>query len=134
MITHFGKQGQSATKILGAVFNEMSKARRAPFLQGITQVKNTRAIVKRLQPSDSFLFGGKLAEVSKNLKDAAQLNPLSNSRGKGTYKRGGYNAQTYRDGYNSKDGFPRRGGGGAGSYRPFAYRKKSSSNVLSKKN
>ena len=134
VITHFGKQSQYATKVLGAAFNEMSKARRAPFLQGVTQVKNTRAIVKRLQPSESFLFGGKLAEVSKNLKDAAQLNPLSNSRGRGNYKRGGYNASIYKDGYKSKDGYSRRGGAGSGSYRPFAYRKKSSSNELSKKN
>ena len=135
MITHFGKQSQSATKVLGAAFNEMSKARRAPFLQGVTQVKNTRAIVKRLQPSESFLFGGKLAEVSKNLKDAAQLNPLSNYRGRGNnYRRGGYSAPTHRDEYNPKDGFSRRGGAGSGSYRSFAYRKKSSSNEPSKKN
>ena len=53
-----------SVKILGAVFNEMSKSRRAPYLQNFTMVKNTRSIVKRLPPSDNYLFGGKLAEVS----------------------------------------------------------------------
>ena len=83
MVIPFGKQSQSSTKVLAALFNEMTKARRAPFLQGITQVKNTRAIVQKLPPSDGFLFGNKLAEVSKNLKDAAQLSPLAASRMKG---------------------------------------------------
>ena len=34
-------------------------------------------IVKKLAPSSVYLFGGKLAEVAKNLKDSVQLNPLS---------------------------------------------------------
>ena len=61
------------TKILGSLYNELTKARRSPYLAGITDWINTRTIVKRLAPSDEYLFGGKLAEVSKNLKDSTQV-------------------------------------------------------------
>ena len=47
-------------------------------MHGVTDAKNTRTIVKRLAPSDNYLFGGKLAEVSKNLKDSAQVGFLKN--------------------------------------------------------
>ena len=73
MIVKYGKSTKETTKILGAVFNEITKARRSPFLHGVTDAKNTRTIVKRLAPSDDYLFGRKLAEVSKNLKDSAQV-------------------------------------------------------------
>ena len=103
-----------SVKILGAVFNEMSKSRRAPYLQNITMVKNTRSIVKRLPPSDNYLFGGKLAEVSKNLKDAAQLNPLESSCGRGMSK----GVYMQRSNYDGKRGYFRKGGASqATSYR-----------------
>lgn len=51
----------------------MIKSRRGPYEAGMTEWKNTRQIVKRLSPSDEYLFGGKLAEVAKNLKDSAQV-------------------------------------------------------------
>ena len=70
---------RSITKILGSAFNEMIKSRRKPYEDGMTEWKNTRQIVKRLAPSSEHLFGGKLAEVAKNLKDSAQLNPLSSA-------------------------------------------------------
>ena len=73
MVVRYGKSTRSVTKILGSVYNELTKARRSPYLAGITDWKNTRTIVKRLAPSDDYLFGGRLAEVSKNLKDSAQV-------------------------------------------------------------
>ena len=119
----FGKSSGSTVKVLAEVFNAMSKARRAPYLQNITQAKNTRTIVGRIRPSDEFLFGGKLAEVSKNLKDSAQLNPLSMYRGKGRsnyssrYKGEDYQSlRSIQDTYAFKKNQPRRGGFG-GSYR-----------------
>ena len=105
-VVKYGKANGMAVKILGAIFNEMSKSRRALYLQNITLVKNTRSIVKRLPPSDSYLFGGKLAEVSKNLKDAAQLNPLASSRGRGISK----GAYMQRSSYDGKRGYLRKGG------------------------
>ena len=68
---------RSITKILGSAFNEMIKSRRRPYESGMTEWKNARQIVKKLAPSSKYLFGGKLAEVAKNLKDSVQLNPLS---------------------------------------------------------
>ena len=73
MVVRYGKAMRSVTKILGSAFNEMIKSRRGPYEAGMTEWKNTRQIVKRLSPSDEYLFGGKLAEVAKNLKDSAQV-------------------------------------------------------------
>ena len=73
MVVRYGKSTRSVTKILGSVYNELTKARRSPYLAGITDWKNTRTIVKRLAPSDEYLFGGRLAEVSKNLKDSTRV-------------------------------------------------------------
>ena len=73
VVVRYGKSTRSVTKILGSVFNELTKARRSPYLAGITDWKNTRTIIKRLAPSDEYLFGGRLAEVSKNLKDSTQV-------------------------------------------------------------
>ena len=73
VVVRYGKAMRSVTKILGSAFNEQTKSRRGPYEAGMTEWKNTRQIVKRLSPSDEFLFGGKLAEVAKNLKDSAQV-------------------------------------------------------------
>ena len=77
VVVKYGKAMRSVTKILGSAFNEMTKSRRGPYEAGMTEWKNTRQIVKRLSPSDEFLFGGKLAEVAKNLKDSAQVRIFS---------------------------------------------------------
>jgi len=116
VVVRYGKTTRSVTKILGSLYNELTKARRSPYLAGITDWKNTRTIVKRLAPSDEYLFGGKLAEVSKNLKDSTQLNPLSSGRGKG------FNTWNNRGGNGSSRGAPSSRGSntgyrGSGSYR-----------------
>ena len=52
MVVRYGKSTRSVRKILGSVYNELTKARRSPYLAGITDWKNTRTIVKRLVSSD----------------------------------------------------------------------------------
>ena len=83
----------------------------------VMQEKNARTIVKRLQPSEKYLFGGHLAEVARDLKDSSHLNVLTGFTGAGSefkkykpYPRGGgsFRARGFR-------GF--RGGRGGNGYR-----------------
>ena len=39
--------------------------------------KGAREQVKELNPSTQYLFGGQVSEVSKDLKDSEELNPLA---------------------------------------------------------
>ena len=64
MVVRYGKLTRSVTKILGSVFNLPGRH------HGLEEHKDNR---ERLAPSDDYLFGGRLAEVSKNLKDSAQV-------------------------------------------------------------
>ena len=69
--------------------------RREQVLDKITQQKGARSICKKLNPTNALLFGGKLGEVAKNLKDSGQLNPLAvtwkkPNKFQGNFKRSGY--------------------------------------------
>ena len=62
-----------ALKIHAWALNQLLMLRRGQFLYKITQEKNARAICKRLNPSDKYLFGEKLGNVCKNLKESVQV-------------------------------------------------------------
>ena len=105
MMNSFAKMLSDAVKMSAWQFNQLLQMRRGQYLEKITKEKNARAICKNLNPSDKFLFGEKLGAVCKNLKESAQLNPLSQQ-----YGRSGY-------GYRSSSGFRPgiRGRGGRGN-------------------
>ena len=73
----------SISEIAATGFNQLTLDRRAPMTELVMKDKNARNIVKRLQPTDQYLFGGSLAEVARNLKDSTQLNALTGSGGFG---------------------------------------------------
>ena len=80
-------------KILGPQFNQMTLMRREPFIKKFSDNKGCKQIVKRLKPSDTQLFGGKLTETAKNMHASDQLTILTGKkRFKPTpmFARGGY--------------------------------------------
>ena len=95
------------------------------YLNRIKQDQQARAQVRELHPSTEFLFGGKVGELCKHLKDSAELNPLA-SYGGGYSKRGrgsfvGYNQagyQGYQGGYNQGFNSSGRRIGRGGARRP----------------
>ena len=50
---------------------------RGIYLQRVKEEKGAREQVKGLNPSTQYLFGGQVSEVSKDLKDSEELNPLA---------------------------------------------------------
>ena len=51
--------------------------RRNLYLEGVTPKGGARNQIKRLQPTDKFLFGEGVGSIAKAVKHAADLNPLS---------------------------------------------------------
>ena len=107
----------AVAEVAGAAHNSFTLDRRQPMVDMVMQEKNARTIVKRLQPSEKYLFGGHLAEVARDLKDSSHLNVLTGFTGAGSefkkykpYPRGGgsFRARGFR-------GF--RGGRGGNGYR-----------------
>ena len=116
MLNEWGKTLSDQVKMSAWVFNQLLLLRRGQYLFRVTQEKNARQIIKRLDPSTRYLFGGKIGEVSKTLKDQDQINPLVNkfksnprgggagynySRGGGYPRGGGFNRGFSRGGYNN---------------------------------
>ena len=115
MLNEWGKILSDQVKMSAWLFNQILLLRRGQYLFRVTQEKNARQIIKKLEPSTRYLFGGKIGEVSENLKDQDQINPLANKfktnpRGAGGYsgysRGGGY----YRGGGYSGGGYSRGGG------------------------
>ena len=110
ILNEWGKTLADQMKLSAWLFNQLLLMRRGQYLFRVTQQKNARQIIKRLEPSTRYLFGGKIGEVSKNLKDQDQINPLvnkfKNTRG------GGYS----RAGYSGGGGYSRGGGFSRGGY------------------
>ena len=75
-----GKNCASVLKLLGVLYNQLIVIRREPFVSLFNENKGCRAIVKRLKPSDSLLFGGKLTETAKNMFASDQLTMLTGKR------------------------------------------------------
>ena len=88
-----GKISAALLKILGPQFNQITLLRREPFIKRFSDDKGCKQIIKKLKPSDSQLFGGKLTETAKNMHASDQLTILT---GKKRFKpatvsgRGGY--------------------------------------------
>merc|ERR1719318_736222 len=116
MLNEWGKTLSDQVNMSAWVFNQLLLLRRGQYLFRVTQEKNARQIIKRLDPSTRYLFGGKIGEVSKTLKDQDQINPLANkfksnprgggagynySRGGGYPRGGGFNRGFSRGGYNN---------------------------------
>ena len=76
IVRKFGKQMMTVCSVLANSHNLLTMTRRQPRVDLVTNSKNARTIVKRLQPSDQYLFGGKLADVAKHLKDSSQVDNL----------------------------------------------------------
>ena len=60
-----GKKARSCLKIDTNLFNQLSLTRREQFIKFFSEKKGCKQIIKRLQPSDKLLFGGKLTETAK---------------------------------------------------------------------
>ena len=45
------------------------------FIDKITPKKGAKSMIKRLQPKRGFLFGGKVAEITKALKSSQKVSP-----------------------------------------------------------
>ena len=73
MMNGMAKTLAESLKISAWQFNQLIQLRRGQFLFKITQEKNARAICKRLNPSDRYLFGERLGNVCKNLKESVQV-------------------------------------------------------------
>ena len=76
-----GLSAGAIAEVAGAAHNSLTLERRQPMVDLVMNEKNARTIVKRLQPSDKFLFGGHLAEVARDLKDSSHLNVLTGDTG-----------------------------------------------------
>ena len=114
MLNEWGKTLSDQVKISAWIFNQLLMLRRGQYLFKVTQEKNARQIIKRLDSSTRYLFGGKIGEVSRNLKDQDQINPLTN-RFKTTPRGGGSGwVARGRGGYS---GYSNRGGGYGGNDR-----------------
>ena len=81
-----GLSAGAVAEVAGAVHNTFTLDRRQPMVDLVMQEKNARSIVKRLQPSDKWLFGGQLATVARDLKDSSHLNVLTGTTS-GDFKR-----------------------------------------------
>ena len=103
LFSSFGKKQSDVMKVLAGVFNNVLLMRRNNFLSKISIEKNARSMVKKLDPSEKFLFGDKIEQVAKNLRNSNQLNPLKpdrfSFRGRGY---GSYRGQAH--GFRSRDG------------------------------
>eukprot|EP00092_Neocalanus_flemingeri_P021070 GFUD01022828.1.p1 GENE.GFUD01022828.1~~GFUD01022828.1.p1 ORF type:complete len:460 (-),score=104.28 GFUD01022828.1:158-1537(-) len=80
LLSDLAKTIADAVKLNAWQFNQITMMRRAQYLFKIKVDQNARAIVKKVNPTDQYLFGDKLGQVCKNLKESGQLNPLSETR------------------------------------------------------
>ena len=90
------------------------------YLGKISTIKNARAAVKRLAPSEKFLFGDGIDKVTKHLKDSDELNPLKAKKSGGGFRGKARGSRGYgRGGYNNARGGRGggRGRGGSGNDR-----------------
>ena len=102
LMNDWAKIMSDQVKILAWEFNSLLMTRRGQYLFRITEHKNARSIVKRLNPSTRFLFGNKMGDVSRNLKDSEQLNPLaSTTKFRTSYKGSGGSNQWFSKGRGS---------------------------------
>ena len=62
-----GKRARSCLKIDANIFNQLSLTRREQFIKFFSEKKGCKQIIKRLQPSDKLLFGGKLTETANDM-------------------------------------------------------------------
>ena len=88
-------------------------------MSNMNEKKAVRANVRRLPPSTDYLFGGKVTEVAKDLKDSMMLDPLAKRpsfRGRGGFPRGrGYSNGGHRS-YGHGGGSYGYGGGPSADY------------------
>ena len=110
MLNEWGKILSDQVKMSAWLFNQILLLRRGQYLFRVTQEKNARQIIKKLEPSTRYLFGGKIGEVSKNLKDQDQINPLATKFKNNPRGGAGYSGYSRGGGGYSRGGYPRGGG------------------------
>ena len=88
LMNDLAKTLSDSVKINAWQFNQLLLMRRAQYLFNIKEAQNARVIVKKVNPNDHFLFGDRLGQVCKNLKESVQLNPLSDRSGSSWSNRG----------------------------------------------
>jgi hypothetical protein len=117
LMNRWARDLSDLARVSGAQHSMLLLMRRALFLKKIGNNKGAKNSVKRLQPSAQFLFGGKVGDVTKDLKASEELNPLygkySKNGGVGSknstfYHRGRGRGRGGGRGYQGK----KRGGGG----------------------
>ena len=89
MLALIGKRARSCLKIDANLFNQLSLTRREQFIKFFSEKKGCKQIIKRLQPSDKLLFGGKLTETAKNMHASDQLTILTGGKKPSGYGNGG---------------------------------------------
>ena len=104
----WAKDLSDLAKVAGMQHSLLLMMRRALYLKLISSKKGAKSSVKRLQPSQKYLFGGKVGEVCKDLKASEELNPLASYS-----KNGGKGRKNSYTPFNKKGG----GGRGRGGYR-----------------
>ena len=115
LMNDWAKIMSDQVKMLAWEFNTLLTTRRGQFLFRITEHKNARSIVKRLNPSTRFLFGNKMGDVSRNLKDSEQLNPLASTTKFRTSYKGSGGFSKGRGSYSSRGKSSFAGSGYSGS-------------------
>ena len=132
LMNRWARDLSDLARVSGAQHSMLLLMRRALFLKKIGNNKGAKNSVKRLQPSAQFLFGGKVGDVTKDLKASEELNPLSGKysknggvgsknstfyprgRGRGRGRGGGRGYQGNRGGGGNHSGSS-RGGSSSGS-------------------
>ena len=115
LMNDWAKIMSDQVKMLAWEFNTLLTTRRGHYLFRITEHKNARSIVKRLNPSTRFLFGNKMGDVSRNLKDSEQLNPLASTTKFRTSYKGSGGFSKGRGSYSSRGKSSFAGSGYSGS-------------------
>lgn len=78
----YSKKAANALRLLGDAHNKVTCLRRGQYVDSITSGAEARNMVRRLQPTEQFLFGGDIQKVCKSLKDGNQLShPLQKKAG-----------------------------------------------------
>ncbi len=70
------KKAINALRLLADGHNKVTSLRRSQYVDNVTSGSEARNMVRRLQPSKQFLFGGDIQKVCKSLKDGNQLSTV----------------------------------------------------------
>ena len=64
---------KDSLRLLAAMFSKVTLIRRKMTIRGMVNIKGAKERLEEDQPSDEFLFGAKLKELSKAMKEVTQF-------------------------------------------------------------